>query len=212
MGIDPKLLANPFLAQGAQEGDLLKQANFGLGGTSTPAMSYPGISDGTQRATQDAYKRAMEATPESETAKLLANTDNESGTIPTPDVIHSQHSHLGIMGDDASAQAIADRIRRSYEVDLNRLKRQTQLGSVSQVSNKLNLAADAFRQKQQYDYNVYQRQMQQYQNEQKARNGVISSVLGAAGTVVGAIYGGPAGAVAGGTIGSGVGGQIGSGG
>jgi hypothetical protein len=171
----------------------------------TPTQQLPDLTPATLQATQEASDRALNSTREGETANVLAGVGNQSSTLlPSAEGVNQRNRSLGMLGPSSFGEAVSQRAKRGYDSDLNRLTRQAQLQSTEQVVQKQNLAALALSNKQAYDQEVYKRQMVQYQNEQAARNSAISSILGAAGAVGGALIGGPGGALAGGAIGGGL--------
>lgn len=173
-----------------------------------PKYNMPKLSPADLAATKRQIDLGLNASPESEYQSLMNNVDQSSQLLPKADDLSHQNRSLGMLEPDAGSQAIADRSHKLFDADLNRLQRQTKLDSTNAYAGKLGLAAAAAHKKHAYDMEVYKRNVVQSQNEEAARNQVISLVLGAVGGVAGAYFGGPVGAAGGFAVGSAAGNAI----
>ncbi len=142
------------------------------------------LNPNANRLTDEAYQRAIDSTPQGEVDKITGNiAPQQNPDVAAKNVINRSQAGLGMMQDDALSSAIANRAKKSYESDLNRLQNQTALKGPSLVSQRLGLAADPLLKKQQYEYNQYAMNIKKAQSEEAARNATIGSVLGVVATI-----------------------------
>ncbi len=151
---------------------------LGFGSSEANTDGYA-LSPTARRLTDESYRRAMLSTPETEVAGLTSNLQPaQSPEIAAKSVIDRSAGTLGMMNNDSLSSAIADRAKKSYESDLNRLTNEASFKGPSMVSNKLQLASNNLLRKQRYEYELHAKKMQKEQSEEAARNATVGSVLG----------------------------------
>lgn len=105
------------------------------------------------------------------------------------------------MGGGAANEAIRNRYAGLLGQDISRIKSQGQLDATGVKSGQLQNAANIMQARQKVNMQNYERQMKAYQANEAARSAAIRSVFSLAGTIGGAVVGGPVGAAAGGKVG-----------
>lgn len=176
---------------------------------SLPSLDGNKLRPSITKQTTEAINRGVSSTGETETQAQLTNTDQTQGSLATGETLHRENRRLGMMGDDSLSQAIARKAQQSYQSDLNRLQQSSKLNAHHLVDQKMKLATNALFDKQQYDYEIYKRQMIRQLDEEAARGQVLGTILG----VVGSVFGGMAGSGGseqGGKLGSAFGKEFGS--
>lgn len=111
---------------------------------------------------------------------------------------------------------MSDAIQGRYQSLLNKaqtgIQSQGDQTAYQMKAQQLQQAQSVMSARQQIDTQNFQRQMDAYTQNQKARSQAIGAIFGLAGTVGGAMVGGPAGAVVGGSVGSKMGASMNDGG
>lgn len=108
------------------------------------------------------------------------------------------------MGNVAMSGALTNKYRQLAQNDIDKLSLQQKYLSGQRKAQRLRQSAQQAQARQQVTNDNYRRVVDAYNANMAARAQVISSVLGLAGTVGGAVVGGPAGAVVGSQAGAAV--------
>ena len=102
-------------------------------------------------------------------------------------------------------QALSNRASKYFNQDVNRIRQEAKLQASSQGLQDSNAAQGYLMGRQKLEMAKYNREKERERANQAARAQAITSILGVAGTVGGAMIGGPPGAMAGSAIGQGLG-------
>lgn len=114
---------------------------------------------------------------------------------------------LGMASPDQLNTVLASRAQKSMDSDLAKAKRLGLLGAWKEKAQMQQQAGQHAIRANQINLEIQEAQKKALDDKKRARNSTLGTILGVAGTVGGAIVGGPLGAAAGGTLGSAVGGE-----
>ena len=109
--------------------------------------------------------------------------------LGTPEDQAQQQQALG-GGPSLMGESLQDRTQKRYSGDLARLRRQNEIGAYDRKRAVGNQVYGLDMQKQQIETEMRAKQLIYQRASEEARNSVLSSVLGSAGTMVGTAIGG----------------------
>lgn len=127
-----------------------------------------------------------------------------AGLLSSPEQMQHQAYSLGMTGDSALNQAIQNKSQKYYDASLNDLGRNAMAKAPMAKSNNMAGAQSVLAGYQDVANQLEQRQYASEQNKIAARNQAMGSLFQGAGSIIGAIYGGPTGAAVGGKAGGAV--------
>lgn len=158
------------------------------------------LDPGTQEVLQNKIDQANEGT-QGLVKRYTEGTESGRSLLRSPEQMQRQDASLGMANNPAVSEALSRRSQRSFNSDLNRIQQNAITQAPVDYMNNLDTSGKSFSANQALQSGQFQRAVTQQYNEMNARNAVLGSVLGLAGTAIGAVIGGPTGAAAGSKVG-----------
>jgi hypothetical protein len=160
------------------------------------------LDPGTQEVLQNKITQASEGT-QGLVNRYTEGTEGGRNLLRSPEQMQRQDASLGMANHPAVSEALNRRSQRSFNSDLNRIQQNAITQAPVDYMNNLDTSGKSFTANQALQSGQFQRAVTQQYNELNARNAVLGSVLGLAGTAAGFLLGGgPTGAAAGGKAGT----------
>ncbi len=156
-----------------------------------------GLDAGSMGIIDSTYERSKMTPDQIHQRNMQGVNEAAASMAPTAERIQGGRTSLGSEATVGSAQAIASKYKAKLGADLGRLQANDQLKSKTDSFKQSAQAMQALAMKQQVENENYKMAMKAWMANEEARAAAIGDMLGLAGTVGGAMVGGPAGAMAG---------------
>lgn len=158
---------------------------FSILPTDSPDRKIVEIDSGTNELISDSIKRAQR-TPEQLAQEANAGVSETAGSLGPSATLEAQRDQRMGYSGNAMNKAISNQYGRMASRDVGRIKDAQSATSQMQKSAELQRAAAHAMARQNVQIQSYQKLMEAYNAAETARAQVLSSILGAGGSVAGA--------------------------